>query len=55
VWKTGTSQNEYLAVPFAVLVGEVLIMEWIKIVYKKGKNILRVFISQAGEFKHHYL
>lgn len=50
MWKTGTLQIEYLAVPFAVLVGEVLITELIKIVYKEGKIIL-----QVGEFKHHYL
>lgn len=48
VWKTGTSQNEYLAVPFAMLVGEVLIMEWIKIVYKKGK-FFTCFLSLRQE------
>jgi hypothetical protein len=52
VRKTGPSQNEYFAVLFAVMVGEALIMERIKIVYMRGKITLHAFYLPRRIIKH---
>ena len=55
VWKKGTSQNEHFVVSFADLVGEGLIMKWLKLCTRKEKLFYVHFINQVGEFKHRSL